>query len=624
MEKMIGEGGMAIVYLAEDGYLHRKVAVKVLRSQFSGDEEFVRRFRREAQAAASLSHPNVVAIYDVGELDDTYYIVMEYVDGRTLKDVIKQDGPLPIPTAARIAAQICDALEHAHQNKIVHRDIKSQNILLTRTGRVKVADFGIARAVATSTLVNTGTIIGSAHYFSPEQARGGFVTEKSDLYALGVVLYEMVTGAVPFDGDSPISVAVKHLQEKARPPRQLVPHIPARLEAIILRAMEKDPGRRYQSAGEMLNDLNAALHELSEGRGGGVDVSRTMVLDRTRPSREIATAGDRPEEGAGEGAGTGAPARRRRIPTWAVVTITALVLFAVGIKAAADWINVPIIQVPPVEGISLPDAERTLRAAQLDYKVVASMPSSQVPANHVISQKPEAGESVRAGRRIELTLSMGPDLVKDGVPPVEGKHIREAQILLEGAGLTVRMTETYNADVPAEYVISQNPRAGTRVEKGTEVILVVSKGPQVQEFVLPDFYGDHIDDVRQRLADLGLKEGTLTQVASDKQPGIVISQDPQAGTTVKTGDKVNFQVAQGYNLPKHRSRVTIVVPQNAPAQSEIRVVVIDARGGSGRTAYEDIHRPGDNFDITVDWIGQQARLVVYMNGSVLGEQILKP
>ena len=243
----IGGGGWALVYRAQDTFLHRPVAVKVLRSQYTADDDFVRRFKREAQAAASLSHPNVVSIYDVGQEDDVYYIVMEYIDGQTLKEKIDAEAPLPIPVSVKIALQILDALDHAHQAKIVHRDIKPHNILLTRSGRVKVTDFGIARAATTTTLTHTGSIIGSAHYFSPEQARGGFTGEKSDIYSVGVVLYEMVTARVPFEGDSPISVAIKHIQEDVPPPTQLNPAVPVELEEIILRAMEKDQNRRYQS-----------------------------------------------------------------------------------------------------------------------------------------------------------------------------------------------------------------------------------------------------------------------------------------------------------------------------------------------------------------------------------------
>ncbi|PKM80999.1 MAG: serine/threonine protein kinase, partial [Firmicutes bacterium HGW-Firmicutes-13] len=256
IEEKIGDGGMAVVYKGCDILLNRFVTVKILRAQFALDENFVSRFRREAQAAASLSHPNIVNIYDVGEEEDTYYIVMEYIDGKSLKELINEKGRLPVNQAVNIARQICEGLVHAHKNKIIHRDIKPHNILITRDGRVKVTDFGIARAVTAATLTyNNNVIMGSVHYFAPEQAKGGLAGEKADLYSLGIVIYEMLTGEVPFSGDSPISIALKHLQENIKSPVEINPDIPPNLEKIILKAAEKDISLRYQNAEEMLADL---------------------------------------------------------------------------------------------------------------------------------------------------------------------------------------------------------------------------------------------------------------------------------------------------------------------------------------------------------------------------------
>ncbi|EXX85166.1 serine/threonine protein kinase, partial [Paenibacillus darwinianus] len=275
----IGSGGMALVYKAHDVLLNRKVAVKILRQQFGHDEEFVRRFRREAQSAASLSHPNVVSIYDVGEEEDTHYIVMEYVEGSNLNDLIKERAPLQTEEAVRFAVQICDALDHAHQNQIIHRDIKPHNILIGKNGRVKVTDFGIARAVTSSTITQTGSVVGSVHYFSPEHAKGISTGEKSDLYSLGIVLYQMLTGRLPFLGESPISVALKHLQDDFEEPRQVNPHIPQSLENIILRSMRKNSSERYASAQEMLEDLETCLkpERLNEPK-----IAFTQDLDETR------------------------------------------------------------------------------------------------------------------------------------------------------------------------------------------------------------------------------------------------------------------------------------------------------------------------------------------------------
>ncbi|HPW41509.1 MAG TPA: Stk1 family PASTA domain-containing Ser/Thr kinase, partial [Bacillota bacterium] len=255
----VGGGGMALVYKAKCRLLNRYVAIKVLRPEFTEDEEFVKKFRREAQSAASLSHPNIVGIYDVGTENNSYYIVMEYIKGQTLKELIKSKGTLGVEYSTNIAIQICYALEQAHKNNIVHRDIKSHNILIREDNSVKVTDFGIARAVSSSTITNTGNVIGSVHYFSPEQARGGYVDEKSDIYSLGVVMYEMLTGRLPFEGDSPIAVALKHIQEEPEPPSGINSRIPKAIEAIIMKCMEKEVSKRYNSASEIINDLRQSL-----------------------------------------------------------------------------------------------------------------------------------------------------------------------------------------------------------------------------------------------------------------------------------------------------------------------------------------------------------------------------
>lgn len=284
----IGGGGMALVYRAHDILLNRNVAIKVLRNQFVHDEEFIRRFRREAQSAASLSHPNVVSIYDVGQEDEVHYIVMEYIEGKNLNEIIKERAPMQVDESVRIASQICDALDHAHMNQIIHRDIKPHNILIGRNGRVKVTDFGIARAVTSTTITQTGSVVGSVHYFSPEHAKGVTTGEKSDLYSLGIVLYQMLTGVLPFLGESPISVALKHLQEEFEEPRLLNPLIPQSVENVILKSMRKNPEERYQSAKQMLQDLETCL--LPERRSEAKmqfqdddDEDRTRIIPAIKP-----------------------------------------------------------------------------------------------------------------------------------------------------------------------------------------------------------------------------------------------------------------------------------------------------------------------------------------------------
>ncbi|MCL6581740.1 MAG: Stk1 family PASTA domain-containing Ser/Thr kinase, partial [Firmicutes bacterium] len=300
LEKL-GAGGMAVVYRAVDTLLQRPVTVKVLRSELAGDEAVVKRFRREAQSAASLSHPNVVGVYDVGRQDDVHYIVMEYVEGKSLKDIIAERGPLPAEEALRIARQICEALRHAHGHHIIHRDVKPHNVLITPEGRAKVTDFGIAGAATTSTVTYPGVLLGTVYYFSPEQAQGKYGDERSDLYALGVVLYEMLTGRVPFEGESPVSVALKQIREEPRPLRELNPRVPPAAERVVLRAMAKAPELRYQSAAEMLKDLDALQRQLAEWRSGrAVPRGQPGLADRTQVVGEAPTgraAGPTPPEG---------------------------------------------------------------------------------------------------------------------------------------------------------------------------------------------------------------------------------------------------------------------------------------------------------------------------------------
>lgn len=300
----VGGGGMAIVYKALDILLHRHVAVKILRLQYVHDEEFIERFRREAQAAASLSHSNIVSIYDVGQEEEIHYIVMEYIEGTTLNDLIKDKAPLQVEEAIRIASQICEALEHAHHNQIIHRDIKPHNILIGKNGRVKVTDFGIARAVTSSTITQTGSVMGSVHYFSPEHAKGTFTGEQSDLYSLGIVMYQMLTGKLPFIGESPISVALKHLQENVEDPRLVNPLIPQSVENVILRAVRKDPSDRYSSASQMLEDLESCLlpHRRNEAKLifkdiDELDEEKTRVIPAIRPGQYVPVNEDDDEEG---------------------------------------------------------------------------------------------------------------------------------------------------------------------------------------------------------------------------------------------------------------------------------------------------------------------------------------
>jgi len=604
----VGGGGMALVYKARCTYLNRTVAVKILRPQYATDEEFVRRFRREAQAAASLSHPNIVSIYDVGHEQGLHFIVMEYVSGPTLKDVI-QRGRLDPLRAADIAAQICEALEHAHAGGVIHRDIKPHNILLSGN-RVKVTDFGIARAASAVNITSAGTVLGSVKYLSPEQARGGFAGERSDLYSLGVVLYEMVTGSVPFKGETPISIAMQHVEAGVTPPRRLAPQIPERLERVVLKAMQKDPLERYHSARDMLRELQLFLNE--EGKDNVAGWLRQAPV-------EPQSAGGPMVEGAM--AQTRQPTRRWW-PTafiWLLVVGILVGAAVYGFREFQDWLNVPTVEVPDVQGKSLLEAERSLSQSGLRWSVVAERDDDLVPANHVIEQDPPPGETVRQGRSIELTVSRGPRLVEGGVPDVTNIDYRTARVILEGAGLEVGVERRVPHDtVPVDCVVSQNPRAGATAAVGSSVDLEISLGPV--PVLVPDFSGQTLDTVRPQLGRLKLTEGEIVEENSDRPPGVILRHTPAEGEEVSPGTAVSFVVSIGPLSTVNERRIVIKVPSDGPERQEVRVELQDTQGT--RVVHDAVHDAGESFQVPVQFSSVSVRVRVYIEGTLQYEQVL--
>ncbi len=607
----VGGGGWAVVYRASDTYLGRPVAVKVLRAQYAADEEFVRRFRREAQAAASLSHPNVVGVYDVGEEGDTYYIVMEYVDGVTLRQRIEAEGPLPVGEAIRIAAQILDALEHAHTNNIVHRDIKPHNILVTRSGRVKVTDFGIARAATTATLTHTGSIVGSAHYFSPEQARGGFTGVKSDLYSVGVVLYEMLTGQVPFNGESPISVAIKHIQEQPLAPSQLNPSIPPELEAMILRAMEKEQARRYQSAREMLEELNRISKDRTEGPGEVPGPAETRPAPGTeRPRNRGEDMSENEITRKVRRNGTPYPRRRSAWP-WLLVLLALAVSLGYGGWSAWQWLNVPDVTVPDVTGKTQVDASETLLKQGL-RPLVGTQVSSDKPSGVVLDQDPKANSLAKRGRDITLTVSTGPELTE--IPSLKGKSLAEAQAALDAAGLRVGKTTDRNDPAPRGTVIDQIPGAGQPVLSQSYVDLVLSTGKT--EVIMPALIRLPVEEAKAKLKDLGLTADVGDADDGRYPPGVVVDQNPEAGVHLAKGDKVKILV----NRVQTFSRTILVSVPRWPQSVRITVVVNDR--GVSRTVHDQMHMPGEIFPVTVTWTSEGASYQVLANGNPIAGDAL--
>lgn len=607
----IGGGGMAIVYRALDTFLNRPVAVKVLRAQFVSDEDLVARFRREARAAASLSDPRIVGVYDVGREGDIDYIVMEFVDGRTLKERIQQEGPLSPRAAADVARHLLVALESAHEAGIVHRDVKPQNVIITRDGRVKVTDFGIAQASGSVTVGNTGSIIGTAHYLAPEQARGRPADERSDVYATGVVLYEMLAGHPPFLADTALAVAMKHLQEAPPDLRAERPDVPPDLARIVARAMEKDPVRRYPTAAAFRVDLEAfaagrALEWAASPDEG--DPGDTLVL---RPGRKHPVAAG-PEAGGGNARPGGRPRSRRRARVWIAVAALLLLIAGGATYGAAKWISVPDVQVPNVMNLPLDQAQAKLKEAGLASAVGAPVYSADVPATDVAGQDPQPGTVVKTTHVVTLFLSKGPEYVQGGVPDVVGKTARDAEVALTNARLKYTERTQYDDTTPQGTVIGTSPPAGDSIRVGDTVQVVVSDGPKPAPFDMPDLEGRTLAQAQALLDQLGLTVAS-TQTAQTSWPeNVVAGQTPAPGTPVQGGDQVTLVVSSGC---AHASDLQ-VTPSSEQFSGTVQVEadVVDS-AGTHKELLKAV-QPGDVVTVHACWVGDSATLNVYFNGSL--------
>jgi eukaryotic-like serine/threonine-protein kinase len=583
----LGSGGMADVYCAEDTHLGRQVALKVLYRRFAQDAEFVERFKREAQSAAGLTHPNVVNVYDRGEHDGTYYIAMEYLPGRTLKDAIVAEGPFPQDAVVDAGVQILRAASFAHRRGVIHRDLKPHNVMVDDSGNAKVTDFGIARAGA-SEMTETGSIMGTAQYLSPEQAQGHAVTATSDLYSIGVMLYEMLAGRLPFDGDSAVAVALKHLSEQPAPISQWRPDVHPALEAVVMAALAKDPAQRWQSAADLAAGLEAARSQIEAGANGGQDTAGFAaipmpVADPTAPT-QLAGAAPPVVEDPDE-------RRERRWPWYAIGALALALVTVLAYLILSGVLATDKKDVPSVTGEQLVKARAIMERAGFD--VETERVQSEQPFDQVLDQDPNAGEEAEEGSTVTLEVSGGPGDVL--VPAVENLTEVQAVREIHKAGLEVTTDPEFSDKVKKGLAIRTVPKEGAPVTKGTRVRLLVSQGPE--QVTVPDVTGLSRESAESRLRGAHLVAEVDEQESEDVREGDVISQDPAAGTDVARRSTVTIVVSTGKpkvtvpdvtGMREAKANSTLSRAGLAPVREEREVtdpaqdgVVIEQRPGSG-------------------------------------------
>jgi beta-lactam-binding protein with PASTA domain/tRNA A-37 threonylcarbamoyl transferase component Bud32 len=534
IDSVLGQGGMAKVFRGTDQVLGRTVAIKVLSPQFTDDAQFVTRFRREAQAAASLNHPNIVGVFDTGSQGDVHYIVMEYVEGRTLRDVIRADGPLLPERVAEIGDAVAKALQTAHEAGMVHRDIKPGNIMLTSDGEVKVMDFGIARTSTGDTLTQTAAVLGTASYLSPEQAQGQTVDARSDLYSLGCVLYEMSTGRPPFSGDSPVAIAYKHVRDDPVAPSRINPDVPTDLEAVILKSMAKNPANRYQTAAELRQDLGRLMQGLPTLATPVMAGDATEVITRPEDGTAVYTGGIPEEE---------EERRRRRWIPWVIALVLLAAIGALAFFLLSGPPEPEFVRVPDVVGQTEEAAIQELERAGLDVRTETRF-SDQEARGRVFDQRPEAGRRLEEGATVTIFVSRGVQQVE--VPDLFGLSQSEAEARIAAAALQVGEVGSDFSDEPEGTVIAQSPEPGARVDEGSAVSFTLSAGPATVS--VPDVLCEDKASARSEIQGAGLEyqEGSKTfSDECDGASGVVIEQNPSPGTNVEPGTTVTVTISRG-------------------------------------------------------------------------------
>ena len=546
----IGEGGMSVVYKAKDKLLNRFVAIKILKPQFINDSKFIDSFRRESQAAASLSHPNIVNIYDVGREGNIHYIVMELIEGKTLSDYIKEQGAMSYPKVIALSKQIAAALSFAHKNHIIHRDVKPHNIMITPNGTAKITDFGIAKAVNAATIVdNTDGIIGSVHYFSPEQARGGYVDEKSDIYSLGIVMYEMLTGQVPFDGDNPVNIALMHINGEMIPPSKLVDGVPPALEHIIMKCTDKYPINRYASADELIEALNN-LEFVGSVVGDSVLMGgATGTMNNAAGNGPIAETDyddgedyDDEDEDDKNGKKKGMDKKKKRLII-IIAAAAAAIVAGLAIAFALGAFGGEEIETPDFRNMTLQEAREAAKEYDLNIREGDQVISEDVEKGLIVSQDPEAGSTIKTGSTVTVNISNG--LGDGSVPDLRGKQQGELSDYLEAAGFTLGTVTTEASEEEEGTVISQDPEPGSTAEKGSAINVVVSDG-SLAKAIVPYLVGQSLSDAQAALLNAGLTVGSISYDYSNTYAeGEVMWQQYDANAQLERGTAVRLRVSRG-------------------------------------------------------------------------------
>ena len=619
----IGDGGMAVVYKAKDRLLNRLVAVKILKPEYTNDEKFINNFRKESHAAASLSHPNIVSIYDVGREGNINYIVMELVEGKPLSKIIRDEAPLNYNRVIDYTKQIASGLSAAHKHGIIHRDVKPHNILVNEDGIAKIADFGIAKAISTTTIVDgtNETVMGSVHYFSPEQARGGYVDEKSDIYSLGIVMYEMLTGEVPFDGDNPVTVALMQINDPITPPSKLVEGIPPGLERIVIKATDKYQSNRFKSADDVITALNN-LDLVSRVVGNSMFINNEPqpAPQPAPPQRETAPATNslytKDELPAEEQ--DNAPVQKKSKKKLIIILsiIAAVIIGALVFAYTQGMIGPKNIKVPNFKGKTVDQAEKIAERNDLRIEVVGYEKSRKYDTGEITQQDPDSGFMARKNQKIEVKVSKGSDEAL--IPNVIGKSEEQATKILEEIGYKVKVREITSTKPQGE-VVKQDPSPGEKAKKGDTVTISVSNGKGKEKASVPELLGLSKSEAESRIRNAGFSVGNVSSGYSDSyEEGTVMEQQYEPGQMLEKGASINIKISKG----KESNEGSVNIPvdlSSAPGDDEVvylTVSVNDEDGPHNAISDRKMNRNDGNITVNVDGKGK-GTITVILNGTAV-------